>query len=62
MGQSWQMQKAGDQLEQIIDLAIEQGPQFITENDEKVAVVVAFDEYQRMIDANHSNIPDDSSK
>jgi prevent-host-death family protein len=43
----WQLEKAKRKFRKVVELAIKQGPQLITDRGEKVAVVIAYDEYAR---------------
>lgn len=45
----WQVQEVKERLEEVMDSAQSDGPQFISENGAEVAVVVSFDEYQRLL-------------
>jgi prevent-host-death family protein len=42
---TWQLEKAKKKLRKVVELAIKQGPQLITDQGEKVAVVISYDEY-----------------
>jgi prevent-host-death family protein len=44
----WPVQDAKNQLSQVIELARSQGPQTITRHGRPMAVIVAFDEFQKM--------------
>jgi antitoxin Phd len=57
MVQTWQLQEARDKLSRVIDNAISSGPQVITRRGVEVAVVLSYQEYQRMT-ANQHNFSD----
>lgn len=44
----WQLQEAKNRLSQVVDLAMNAGPQTITLRGKPSAVVVSFDEYRRL--------------
>lgn len=44
----WQLQEAKNRLSQVVDLALNDGPQTITLRSKPSAVVVSFDEYRRL--------------
>jgi prevent-host-death family protein len=44
----WQLQEAKNRLSRVVDLAQHDGPQTITLRGKPSAVVVSFDEYQRL--------------
>lgn len=44
----WQMQTAKQKLSEVVDRAIDDGPQFITRHGKDVAVVVSIDEYRKL--------------
>jgi prevent-host-death family protein len=43
----WQIQEAKQKLSEVVDRAIDEGPQTITRRGVEVAVVVGVDEYRR---------------
>ncbi|WP_206171055.1 type II toxin-antitoxin system Phd/YefM family antitoxin [Phragmitibacter flavus] len=43
----WQLQKAKNQLSELVDLALSEGPQTITRHGRPTVVVIAADEYNR---------------
>ena len=45
----WQLQEAKNRLSQVVDLAQSHGPQTITLRGKPAAVVVAFEEYRKLI-------------
>lgn len=47
MKRSWQLQEAKNRLSEVVDLAIEQGPQTVTRHGREVVVIVAKDEFDR---------------
>ncbi len=44
----WQLQEAKNRLSQVVNLALNDGPQTITLRGKPSAVVVSFDEYRRL--------------
>ena len=51
---AWQMQEAKQKLSEVVDRAVEDGPQTITRHGVDVVVVVAIDEYRRLTDSKPS--------
>lgn len=49
MIQSWQLQEAKNKFSQVVENAVNDGPQVITKRGVEVAIVVSFAEYQKMI-------------
>ena len=49
MTQTWQMQEAKNKLSQVVDSAVKSGPQIITRRGVKVAIVISYAEYRKMI-------------
>jgi prevent-host-death family protein len=48
MNTSWQMQEAKNKLSEVVDRALEQGPQLITRWGKNTAVVLSYHEYEEM--------------
>jgi prevent-host-death family protein len=48
MNTSWQMQEAKNKLSEVVDRALEQGPQLITRWGNNTAVVLSYREYEEM--------------
>ena len=48
MNAVWQIQEAKNNLSEVITLAIRQGPQLITKHGEKTAVVLSYNEYEKL--------------
>jgi prevent-host-death family protein len=48
MSQVWQLQEAKNKLSQIVNNALHRGPQIITRHGEKVAIVLSYEEYQKI--------------
>jgi antitoxin Phd len=48
MLQSWPIQEAKNKLSEVIEEAIEKGPQILTRRGVEVAVVLSFDEYLQL--------------
>jgi prevent-host-death family protein len=44
----WQLQEAKNRLSQVVDRAVNDGPQTITLRGKPAAVVVSFDEYRKL--------------
>ena len=50
MARTWQLQEAKNRLSEVVDLALEQGPQTVTRHGKEVAVIVSkadFDQRRR---------------
>jgi prevent-host-death family protein len=47
MARSWQLQEAKNRLSEVVDLALEEGPQTVTRHGKEVAVIVSTDEFNR---------------
>jgi antitoxin Phd len=47
--QTWQLQEAKNKFSQVVDQAIEQGPQIITRHGVETAIVLSYQEYRRML-------------
>jgi prevent-host-death family protein len=45
---AWQIQEAKQKFSEVVDRAIDDGPQTITRRGEEVAVVVGIEEYRRL--------------
>lgn len=48
MRNSWQLQEAKNRLSEVIETAIQEGPQYITRRGKNAAVVVSSKEYERL--------------
>src|SRR5262249_55181715 len=48
MQKSWQIQEAKNKLSEVVEEAIENGPQILTRRGVEIAVVLSFSEYQQM--------------
>lgn len=46
--QTWQLQEAKNKFSQVVNEAIEHGPQIITRRNEEVAVVLSSTEYRQL--------------
>ncbi|MCL4466485.1 MAG: type II toxin-antitoxin system Phd/YefM family antitoxin [Chloroflexi bacterium] len=44
----WQVQEAKQKFSELVQRAVEEGPQVVTRHGEGVAVVVSIDEYRRL--------------
>lgn len=51
MIQSWQLQQAKNKLSQLIDAAVQVGPQIITRRGTEVVIVLSYAEYQKLVAA-----------
>lgn len=47
MSRKWQLQEAKNRLSEVVDLAVEEGPQIVTRHGKEVVVVVAKAEFER---------------
>jgi antitoxin Phd len=45
---TWQLQTAKNRLSEVVDRAIDQGPQVITRRGSEAVVVISIDEYRRL--------------
>jgi prevent-host-death family protein len=48
MGHSWQLQEAKNRFSELVDEAIERGPQVITRRGVETAVLVSYADYRKM--------------
>ena len=48
MQRVWQIQEAKNKLSEVVEGALEEGPQILTRRGVEVAVVLSFSEYQEM--------------
>ena len=48
MNRVWQIQEAKNKLSEVVEGALEEGPQILTRRGVEVAVVLSFSEYQEM--------------
>jgi len=46
---TWQLQRAKQQLSEVVDRAIDEGPQIVTRHGKEVAVVLGLEEYKRLM-------------
>ncbi|MFC1764808.1 type II toxin-antitoxin system Phd/YefM family antitoxin [Planctomycetota bacterium] len=49
MDHAWQLQDAKNKLSEVIERAIQNGPQEITRRGKKAAVIISFQEYIRLL-------------
>jgi prevent-host-death family protein len=49
MIQTWQLQEAKNKLSQVVDNAVNSGPQIITKRGVEVAIVISYAEYRKML-------------
>lgn len=47
MAKKWQLQEAKNRLSEVVELALEEGPQIVTRHGKEVVVIVAKDEFER---------------
>ena len=47
MRRSWQLQEAKNRLSEVVDLALEEGPQTVTRHGREVVVIVAKQEFEQ---------------
>ena len=45
---TWKLHEAKNNFSKVVELALKQGPQFITRRGEKVAVIISYDKYIRV--------------
>ena len=48
MARVWQLQEAKSRFSEVVDQALESGPQVVSRRGEEVVVVLSFAEYKRM--------------
>lgn len=51
---AWQIQEAKQKFSELVDCAVEDGPQTITRHGTEVAVLLSIDEYHRLTDSKPS--------
>ena len=51
MENEWQLQEAKNKLSEVINLALSAGPQLITRRGEKTAVLLSYDDYEKLCKA-----------
>ncbi len=44
---AWQIQQVKDRLSEVVDLALEEGPQTITRHGKEIAVIVSLEEFEQ---------------
>ncbi len=47
--EAWQLQEAKNKFSSLVEKAQQEGPQIVTRHGKKAVVVVAFDEYKKMV-------------
>jgi len=47
MARKWQLQEAKNRLSELVDLALEEGPQTVTRHGREVVVIVSKEEFDR---------------
>lgn len=48
MENEWQLQEAKNKLSEVINLALSNGPQLITRRGEKTAVLLSYEDYEKL--------------
>jgi antitoxin Phd len=48
MTRTWQLQEAKNKLSQVVDDALNQGPQIITRHGVEVVIVIAYEQFKKM--------------
>ena len=56
MNHVWQLQEAKSKFSQVIDLAIDEGPQIVTRHGAEIAVIISFRTFQNLTKPNTSLI------
>ncbi len=51
MEKEWQLQEAKNKLSEVINLALTEGPQLITRRGEKTAVLLSYQDYEKLCKA-----------
>ncbi len=46
---TWQLQEAKNKLSEVVDTSLSQGPQIISRRGKNTAVLIGFDDYQRLV-------------
>ncbi|MDJ0756490.1 MAG: type II toxin-antitoxin system Phd/YefM family antitoxin [Ardenticatenaceae bacterium] len=46
---NWQLQEAKSKFSQLVNQAIDEGPQIVTRHGEKVVVVLSISDYEKMV-------------
>ena len=54
MNHVWQLQEAKSKFSQVIDLAIDEGPQIVTRHGAEIAVIISFRTFQNFTKPNTS--------
>ncbi|MCP5101609.1 MAG: type II toxin-antitoxin system Phd/YefM family antitoxin [Chloroflexi bacterium] len=49
MSQTWQLQVAKNKFSQVVDEAINEGPQIITRHGREVVIILSLEEYRKMM-------------
>jgi antitoxin Phd len=48
MNHIWQLQEAKSKLSELVNKALEEGPQIITRHGDEVAVLISYEDYNRL--------------
>ena len=48
MNQVWQLQDAKNRFSEVVEHALKEGPQLITRRGEKTAVILSYEEYEKL--------------
>jgi prevent-host-death family protein len=49
MGRVWQLQEAKNKLSEVVEEALQNGPQVITRRGKEAAVLLSYEEYRKML-------------
>jgi prevent-host-death family protein len=49
MGRVWQLQEAKSKFSEVVEEALQNGPQVITRHGKETAIVLAYEEYRKML-------------
>lgn len=49
MGRVWQLQEAKSKFSEVVDQALQNGPQLITRRGKETAIVLAYEEYRKLM-------------
>jgi len=56
MKQQWQLQDAKNRFSEVVENAINQGPQVVTKYGKEAVVIISIEEYRKMKEPEHSLI------
>jgi prevent-host-death family protein len=49
MARVWQLQEAKNKLSEVVEEALQHGPQVITRHGKETAILISYEEYRRML-------------